>query len=246
MELLNRYGVRGTFNLNSQLMAEQFCWIHENGMTVRRLPPQTVRDLYAGHEVASHTLTHPYMDSLPEGEILRQMSEDKANLERLFERPISGFAVPFTYYSDLIARCARKCGFTYARMSEFSLSFCPWQDRYHWKCGVFHLQPELTDFVEAFLQTDQELALCQIVGHSYDLDAADLWDTTEIIFRRVSAEGSVWLATNLELVEYLMAMHDARFLGGTVTNCSCRDLWFRNGGRVICLHPGETYKEESL
>ena len=35
--LLNKYGLKGTFNLNSQLMEEKFSWIHSNGMTVTRL-----------------------------------------------------------------------------------------------------------------------------------------------------------------------------------------------------------------
>ena len=35
--LLNKYGLKGTFNLNFQLMEEKFFWIHPNGMTVTRL-----------------------------------------------------------------------------------------------------------------------------------------------------------------------------------------------------------------
>lgn len=244
--LLNRYGIRGTFNLNSRLMREEFAWIHENGMTVRRLDVVTAQNLYGDHEIASHTLSHPYMDSLTEAEIMEQMAQDKVDLEAIFGRKISGFAVPFTYYSDLIADCARRCGFTYARMSDFFLSFDPWQDRYYWKSGVFHLQPELMDFVEAFLRTDQELALCQIVGHSYDLDAENLWDTTEDIFRRISRRKDIWRATNLEIVEYLMAMNKAELGSGFVRNTSCRELWFMVSGNVICLRPGEIYKEDCL
>ena len=35
--LLNRFGLKGTFNLNSQLMEEEFAWIHPCGMEVKRL-----------------------------------------------------------------------------------------------------------------------------------------------------------------------------------------------------------------
>ena len=49
--LLNRYGIKGTFNLNSQLMEQEFCWIHENGMQVRRLSPDAAQGLYDGHEI---------------------------------------------------------------------------------------------------------------------------------------------------------------------------------------------------
>ena len=244
--LMNRYGIRGTFNLNSGLMESEFEWVHENGMTVKRLSRTAVQELYHGHEIASHTLTHPYMQDLSPEQLILQMRLDKMNLESLFGREVKGFAVPFDYYSDLIAKNAKEAGFTYARMSEFSLSYFPWQERYHWKCGVFHLQPELTSFVDGFLKTEEELALCQIVGHSYDLDAEDLWDTTEDIFRKVSLQEDVWLATNIEIVEYLCAMNCLEISDNTAVNRSNRDLWIEADGKAILIRPGESYKEEMI
>lgn len=37
VKLLNRYGLKGTFNLNSALMKEDFRWTHECGITICRL-----------------------------------------------------------------------------------------------------------------------------------------------------------------------------------------------------------------
>ena len=201
--LLNRYGIKGTFNLNSQLMQEEFTWIHPNGMPVTRLSEDRVRHLYDGHEIASHTLTHPYMEDLSEEELYRQLKEDKENLERLFGREVKGFAVPFRYYDNRIAECAKNCGFLYARMSEFSKTFVPCADAYHWKTCIYHIDPGLTDFVADFLNTEQELAVCQIVGHSYDLDAENLWGTLELICAAVARQEDIWLCTNAELVEFL-------------------------------------------
>lgn len=235
VQLLNRYGLKGTFNLNSQLMWEEFAWTHPNGMEVRRLSRERIGNLYDGHEIASHTLTHPYMHDLPEWEIMRQLGEDRRNLEAIFGREVKGFAVPFDYYSDLIARSAELCGFEYARMSEFSLSYKPCADWYYWKTGVYHIMPELVSFVEGFLQTTEELAVCQIVGHSYDLDAEKLWDTMDSICAAVSRQSDVWACTNLELVRYLKAM--ASFDG---INRSGMDLWFEIDGQIRILHPGES------
>jgi len=234
VKLLNRYGLKGTFNLNSQLMWEEFAWTHPNGMEVKRLSRERIGNLYDGHEIASHTLTHPYMHDLPEWEIMRQLGEDRENLQRLFGREVKGFAVPFDYYSDLIARSAELCGFEYARMSEFSLSYKPCTDWYHWKTGVYHIMPELVPFAEGFLHTDEELAVCQIVGHSYDLDAENLWDTMESICANLARQEDVWACTNLELVRYLKAM--ASFDG---VNRSQTDLWFEINGQIRVLHPGE-------
>ena len=233
VHLLNRYGLKGTFNLNSELMRQEFSWTHPNGMEVRRLPESRVISLYEGHEVASHTLTHPYMHDLSEWEIMRQLGQDRENLERLFDREVKGFAVPFDFYSEKIARCAESCGFEYARMSEFSGSFSPCRDWYYWKTGVYHIEPNLTDFVAGFLNTREELAVCQIVGHSYDLDAQNLWGTMELICAAVSAQEDVWPCTNLELVRYLKAME-----GFDGINNSSQTLWFETEGRIIRLEPG--------
>ena len=70
---------------------------------------------------------------------MRQMQDDKASLEGMFSTPVRGFAVPFSYYSDLIADCARESGFEYARMSEFSGSYVPCRDWYYWKTGIFFI-----------------------------------------------------------------------------------------------------------
>ena len=232
--MLNSFGLKGTFNLNSQLMEEEFAWQHLCGMEVKRLGINAVQGLYDGHEIASHTLTHPYMHDLPEFEILRQLGEDRERLESRFGREVRGFAVPFDYYSDLIARTAELCGFEYARMSDVSLSYAPCADWYHWKTGVYHIMPELVPFAEGFLETEQELAVCQIVGHSYDLDTENLWETMEQICATVAVQKDVWFCTNLELVRYLKAM--AQFDG---TNRSGTDLWFERDGEIMILHPGE-------
>ena len=233
VELLNRYGLKGTFNLNSELMRKEFAWTHPNGMEVRRLSESAVMGLYEGHEIASHTLTHPYMSDLAEHEIMEQMGRDRENLERLFGREVKGFAVPFSYYSHTIARCAERCGFEYARMSEFSGSYAPCRDWYWWKTGVYHIEPHLTDFVAGFLNTDQELAACQIVGHSYDLDAENLWGTMELVCAAMSSRDDVWSCTNLELVRYLKAME--AFAG---KNESDIPLWFEDdAGEIIVVQP---------
>ena len=66
MDILDRHGLKATFNLNSG------CWTEEGhvfpeGFVQRRLTLKAAQALYthSGHEVASHTLTHPYLTQLP-------------------------------------------------------------------------------------------------------------------------------------------------------------------------------------
>ena len=230
VELLNKYNLKGTFNLNSGLMENEFEWIHENGCVVKRLSKDKAVSLYQGHEIASHTLTHPYMDNLSESEILYELQSDKANLEELFGREIKGFAVPFDYYSELIESCVKRCGFEYARISEERHSFVPQNDYYKWKATVFHTDSELLNLTQQFLATDEELALFQIVGHSYDLDIENLWDRIESIFFEIYSQKNILPMTTIEIIEYLQAMDKVEITESYIKNTSNIDLWFSVDG----------------
>lgn len=239
VELLNRYGLKGTFNLNYGLMRSGFTWEHECGMTVRRIPEEQVAAVYEGHEIASHSFTHPYFDNAAETDILRELGSDKFFLERLTGREVAGYATPFYYYSVLMADCVRHCGFQYARISEETNDYSIPTDFYQWKGSKFHWDADLQAFVQGFLETDQELALCQLVGHSYDLDVLDLLDSMERICRWVSDNSDVWAATHIELVRYLRNMSLACITDKEISNESSAELWFAVNGTTVRLAPGE-------
>jgi len=240
VELLNRYGLKGTFNLNYGLMQSGFTWQHECGMTIRRLRREEVCALYEGHEIASHSYSHPYFDEMSEMEILRELGSDKFFLEKLTGCEVAGYATPFYFYSDRMADCVRHCGFAYARISEESNDYSIPEDFYHWRGSKFHWDEDLEEFVRRFLETDQELALCQIVGHSYDLDVMNGWNTLERICHAVGNARDVWAATHIQLVRYLRSMQNARITDRAVQNESSAALWFLVDGKPVELKPGET------
>ena len=245
VQLLNRYGLKGTFNLNSGLSESGFVWTHESGRVIRRLPPDALVSLYAGHEVASHTLMHRYMDSLSKEEILQELWQDKQNLEALFGREVNGFAVPFYYYSDLIAQCVKECGFTYARISEESYSFAPQNDFYNWKATVFHCCDDLEGWAQRFLATDEELACFQIVGHAYDLDTENMWDLMERLLAGIAGREDVLPMTTLEIITYLKAMNNAEITSRYIHNRSDISLWFSIHGCVWEVKPHEKVSLET-
>ena len=237
--LLNRYGLKGTFNLNSALMKNEFEWTHETGLVVKRLCTDAVRNLYAGHEVASHTLNHPYMHDLSWEGVVWELSQDKKNLEALFETEVKGFAVPFDYYSDMIAACVQECGFVYGRISEMSHSFCPQKDYYRWKATVFHCEACLEDLTTQFVETDEELALFQIVGHSYDLDTENMWERMEAVFQTISNQEDILPMTTIEIIEYLKAMEQVEITDESIRNHSDRSLWFAVDDMIYEVKPAE-------
>lgn len=244
VELMNKYGLKGTFNLNYGLMEQEFQWTHESGLVVKRLTPAQAAKLYGDHEIASHSYTHPFMDNMSETEIMDEMIKDKSKLEELFGREVLGFAVPFDYYSDLIADCARRCGFEYSRDGNESYSYVPPKEYYYWSAGTYHVMPGFKGFVEEFFETSEEMALCQIVGHTYDLDVMNMWDYIESVIKRVAEDEDIIAMTNIELVRYLKAMDEAVITDDEIKNYSDIDLWFEHDGKVICVKAKETYPSE--
>lgn len=237
VKILNKYNLKGTFNLNSSLMENEFEWTHESGLVVKRLRREDVVHLYDGHEIASHTATHPYMDNLTKEEILRELSDDKKNLEELFSREIKGFAVPFEYYSELIEECVKECGFEYGRISEESKSFEPQCDFYNWKSTVFHLDDGLEDLTRKFIDTDEELAFFQIIGHTYDLETENMWDVVEDIFKKISNQSDILPMTTIEIVDYLKAMEKAEITEAFIKNNSDKSLWFLVENTIFEIKP---------
>ena len=71
IEIAEKYGIKGTFNLNSGCYPpEGHTW--PAGQIHRRMTESQVSALYkAPHEVAVHTLTHPDLTQLPENEMVR-------------------------------------------------------------------------------------------------------------------------------------------------------------------------------
>ena len=85
IEILNRHHIKGTFNLNSGL--DDFVWYKEDH-PVRRLSLKDNVDLYKGHEVASHSLTHPHLSETPDKYVYLEAYEDICNLEDIFKTKV--------------------------------------------------------------------------------------------------------------------------------------------------------------
>ena len=99
--LMNQYGLKGTFNINSGLYAPEGT-VYEKGHIHRRMTQQQVTEVYSasGQEVAVHTLTHPFLEQLPRDRCSYEIIKDRENLETQFKTIITGMAYPFGTLSD--------------------------------------------------------------------------------------------------------------------------------------------------
>ena len=82
VQLLNKYGIKATFNLNSGL--EYFVWHYEDRFPIRRQVLADAVELYRGHEIASHSLHHHWLNTLTPPQLAREVGEDCAALKEIF------------------------------------------------------------------------------------------------------------------------------------------------------------------
>ena len=94
--LFHKYGMKATFNLNSELLGREGELLREEKIVNHtKVAPADVRHVYEGHEVAGHTLTHPLLPRIEdENEIVRQVEEDRLALSSLCGYEVVGFAYP--------------------------------------------------------------------------------------------------------------------------------------------------------
>lgn len=206
IELLDKYGLKATFNLNSEWFGKQHVF-QANGKDFEhiKIEQHEVRELYKNHEVAVHTLTHPKLPSLPDEEVIRQVEEDRLNLSKIVGYEVIGMAYPGggVNHDDRTAKLIREhTGVQYARTIECNGSFELEQDMFKFKPSAHHLEPDgktyklCKQFVE--MQVDKP-QLLYIWGHSYEMDFGDRWDELEEIFKLISGREDIYYGTNREV-----------------------------------------------
>ena len=192
VELLNKYHIQGTFNLNSGL--EDFVWLYEDRFPVRRQILSEVGDLYRGHEIASHSLHHHWLNTLTPPQISREIGEDCEMLKKTFGLQDIGFGVPFTACGEREIRIIRKF-VRYIRLSEFSESFALPKDPYHIPIHGLYNDADIRKKITRFAESDLENALFVMAGHSYELEVLNHWQYMEKLLQFISGFGFENLTT---------------------------------------------------
>lgn len=188
IELLNKYNIRATLNLNSEL--ENFVW-YFGDTPIERLKLNEVVEKYDGHEVCSHSLTHPYFSSLSKEEIIRQVKEDCENLSKIFNRDINAFAFPFhDQTEEHIQILKENLNLNYIRYSYFEESYLP-KDRYHIPLNALYNDNDLYEKLEKFKNNDLDNSLFVIAGHSYEFEVRNEWDRIEGLLKYLSSNKDI-------------------------------------------------------
>lgn len=192
VQLLNKYRFKATFNLNSGL--EDFVWHYEEKFPIRRQILSETVEQYRGHEVASHSLHHPWLNTLTPPQLSREIGEDCEALKKMFGLREIGFGVPFTACNEREIKIIRKF-VRYIRLSEFSDTFALPKDPYHIPIHGLYNDADIREKITRFAECDQEDALFVMAGHSYELEVLDHWGYMESLLQFISGFGFENLTT---------------------------------------------------
>ena len=230
VEIFNRYGIRGTFHVNS------------GSRVGGRIPMEEYPKLYEGHEVACHTLTHPTIARCPMTEVVHEVLEDRKRLEALLGRPVRGLSYPNGSYSEEIKKLLPALGIRYSRIVGDSHGFGLPADLYEWVPTCHHNHDLLADG-EAFvnLNKKQYLYLMYVWGHSYEFSRDDNWEVMESFCELAGGRDDIWYATNIEYVDYMERLRGLQFGADNtfVYNPYAASVWISVNDEIRELKGGE-------
>ena len=256
VEILNKYGMKGTFNLNSGCYAKPGqTW--EPGRVHRRMTEDAITELFRDgrHEVAVHSLTHPFLEELPDAVVAQEVLQDRINLERQFGRIVRGMAYPMGTYSDAVVNVLKSCGIAYARTTKATLDFKIPEDWLRLYPTCHHTHPQTLELAHKFAETEGKklksghAALFYLWGHSYEFEGDDNWQLIEDFCAIMAKDAEeIWYATNIEIYDYvedyrrMVASADGHLLMNPTTST----LWLSYNGQIVSIAPGETKNLEEL
>lgn len=233
--LFNNYGIKGTFNLNAGLYDE---------VPSERLPKERIAELYKGHEVATHSYTHPTLARCPMVQIAEEILQDRKELEALTGGLVRGHAYPNGSYNDEIKALLKKLGIAYGRVTKSVADYALPKDPMEWHPTCSHKDSTLLDKAHFFADFNKKwyLKLMYVWGHSYDLSNDD-WKVMEEFCEVIGNRDDIWYATNIEIIDYMEVLERLKFTadGHGVFNPSAQSAWLEIDDTRIVEVPAGKY-----
>ena len=239
VEILNQYGLKGTFHLNSGMIGTK----NEQDEFVTW---DEIKELYKDHEVACHGYNHPFFGQLPKGELEYEIVEDKKKLEDTVKYPVRGMSYPFGEYSDEVINTAKVAGIEYSRTVGDTGNFSWPTDFMKWNPTCHHNEAfRNKDLLNNFINPPSylNLPLFYIWGHSFEFHRENTWEEMEKLCEKLSGQKEVWYATNIQIKDYICAVRNLVFSVDQrmIYNPSAITVYINNNNVVQNIKPGETF-----
>lgn len=243
IEIMNRHGLKGTFNISSGLYAPEGT-VYPKGQVHRRMTKAQATKVYlsSGQEVAMHALEHADLVGIPFSNIPYQIIKDKEQLEAQFGRIVRGFAYPYGTVTPQVANLLRDMGVAYARTVHSTHDFHLPSDWLQLPATCHHNDPGLMDLAQRFV-TEQPYGrpwMFYLWGHSYEFEGNDNWHVIEEFAEYMGGHDDIWYCTNLEIHDYVEAFGRLRLSadGRRIYNPTDTDLYLRTWQKQYVLPKG--------
>ena len=211
--LMRENGIKGTFNINTGLFWDEEKADPKKNPNHRRMRrsellrfAEEYKDLA---EIAVHCVTHPDLSTLSPAEIVREVVDDRAAIEKDLGVICRGMAYPYGRTSDTAVSAIASCGIAYSRTVRATKDFAVPTDCLRLDPTCHHTAPDLFELLDAF--TEQiasprtQAKLFYLWGHAYEFDDNDDWDRIEEFLKKAGGREDVWYATNIEVYDYVKA-----------------------------------------
>ena len=247
--IITEYGLKCTFNLNSRVLRKD-------------LTDDEIREymLDRGHEIAVHGAKHKAEGSQRPIEGIKDVLDCRLELEERFGRIIRGMAYPDTgirYFAnnasyEKIKEYLTDLEIVYSRtLGGDNNTFMLPDDWHAWMPTAHHNNPELTKYVDEFLNMDLSAnvylarrapALFYLWGHSYEFERNNNWEILYNFCEQIGKRDDIWYATNMEIYEYTLAYNSLVYSadGNRVYNPALFKIWFDIDGKPYSIEPGQT------
>ena len=245
VDKIGELGLRCTCNLNSDWFELVLPYNH------RMSEAETVAALDREYiEIASHGAKHADCTRMDSTSFLWDAIKDRAKLESLFHRPVTGYAFPQGAYSESAKRDLERAGFEYARIIGFHCDSRMPGDLFELE-GTAHLlgghaDQAIDDFlaakVDPWIWGATDAKFCNMFIHSYEIDSKEKWTAVFERLERLAHHDDIWYATNIEVVRYIKAYRSLIFSleHEYVTNPSALDVWIYTEAGTKKIGAGET------
>ena len=225
--LMEKYGIRGTFNLSSGLFGQR-----EEGITRivsvaaedgsekkisvtydhNIMPLEQAKELYSrdGFEIAGHGRRHLHQAELTGAELYDEIVGDAELLSSLFGKKVRGHVFPYGEYSEECLSVMESAGLVYGRLATSGGPGCGFT--FKAERGIIHPTCRLTDafalpLLRCFISApcEDEDMVFYLWGHSFELDYSPSSgdDFLEELFRTASSADGIEFVTNFELIDAL-------------------------------------------
>ncbi len=248
VDIFNKYGITGTFNMITSLVSD-------DGPVRKNIAE------FDGHEIASHSETHPQFDSISDESLIGELTRSKAFIDELTGKDTAGLAYPYYYAADTAhLQYVKDAGYRYSRRTDPSdnfnipTSFYNWNPTMHvlWTGGAAggaYAMPEKTREFTDLSPEDEKLMF--IWGHSTDFgnfttgDGNDTWYLIDDFCKSISENfDTIWNPTVIDYVDYVNSQKTLGIYKGTEDNIlfdntkGLKDVWVSISGAPAVIPSG--------